>query len=99
MVKEQFRETDTIRRISHVCFGMQSAPEIEQCANIHVVASHLYNQVRSSLKILFWDENIYDSLIHFIFRKRQDFPKKMAFSIFEWEQVKKIKSAKRVEKV
>ena len=45
MVKEQFRETDTVRRISHVCFGMQSAPEIEQCANIHVVAMNLYNQV------------------------------------------------------
>ena len=48
MVKEQFRETDTVRRISHVCFGMQSALEMEQCANIHVVATNLYNQVRQS---------------------------------------------------
>ena len=46
MVKEQFRETDTVKRISHVCFGMQSAPEMEQCANIHVVDMNLYNQVR-----------------------------------------------------
>ena len=48
MVKEQFRETDTVRRISHVCFGMQSALEMEQCANIHVIATNLYNQVRQS---------------------------------------------------
>ena len=48
MVKEQFRETDTVKRISHVCFGMQSAPEMEQCANIHVVNAHLYNQVHIS---------------------------------------------------
>ena len=48
MVKEQFRETDTVRRITHVCFGMQSAPEIEQCANIHVVSHNLYNQVSLS---------------------------------------------------
>ena len=45
MVKEQFRETDTVKRISHVCFGMQSAPEMEQCSNIHVVAMNMYNQV------------------------------------------------------
>lgn len=45
MVKEQFRETDTVKRISHVRFGIQSAPEMEQCSNIHVVAPHLYNQV------------------------------------------------------
>lgn len=45
MVKEQFRETNTVKRISHVCFGMQSAPEMEQCANIHVVDKYLYNLV------------------------------------------------------
>ena len=38
-------------------------------------------------------------LLYVTFRKRQDFPKNMAYSIFEWEQVKRIKSAKRVEKV
>ncbi len=43
MVKEQFRESDTVKKISHVCFGMQSGPEIEQCANIHVVDTNLYN--------------------------------------------------------
>ena len=52
MVKEQFRETDTVKRISHVCFGMQSAPEMEQCANIHVVSMHLYNQVSESFVLL-----------------------------------------------
>ena len=45
MVKEQYRETDSVRRISHVCFGMQNSLEMEQCANIHVVATNLYNQV------------------------------------------------------
>lgn len=45
MVKEQYRETNTVKRISHVCFGMQSASEIEQCANIHVVDKHIYHLV------------------------------------------------------
>lgn len=44
MVKEQFRETDVVRRITQVCFGMQSAQEMEQCSHLHVVAKNLYNQ-------------------------------------------------------
>ena len=44
MVKEQFRETDGVRTISQVCFGMQSPQEIQQCANMQVVAKNLYNQ-------------------------------------------------------
>ncbi|XP_040568151.1 DNA-directed RNA polymerase III subunit RPC1 [Lepeophtheirus salmonis] len=43
-MKEQYRETDVIRKISHVCFGMQSSEEMEQCATIHTVAKNLYNQ-------------------------------------------------------
>ena len=50
MVKEQFRETNTVKRISHVCFGMQSAPEMEQCANIHVVDKYLYHLVSILVK-------------------------------------------------
>ena len=44
MVKEQFRETDGVRTISQVCFGMQSPQQIQQCANMQVVAKNLYNQ-------------------------------------------------------
>ena len=57
MVKEQFRETDVVRKITQVCFGMQSPEEMQQAGNIHVVAKNLYNQVslktfRSFLHIL-----------------------------------------------
>ena len=45
MVKEQFRETDVVRKITQVCFGMQSPEEMQQAGNIHVVAKNLYNQV------------------------------------------------------
>ena len=44
MVKEQFRETDGVRTLTQVCFGMQSPQEIQQCANMQVVAKNLYNQ-------------------------------------------------------
>ena len=60
MVKEQFRETDTVRRISHVCFGMQSALEMEQCANIHVVATNLYNQASQR-------KSLYRQIVQYIF--------------------------------
>ncbi len=46
MVKEQYRETDVVRRISQVCFGMQSPQQMEQAAHLQVVAKNLYNQVR-----------------------------------------------------
>ncbi len=45
MVKEQFRDTDVVRRLSQVQFGMQSPQEMEQCAHLQVVAKNLYNQV------------------------------------------------------
>ncbi|XP_035660991.1 DNA-directed RNA polymerase III subunit RPC1-like [Branchiostoma floridae] len=44
MVKEQFREADLARRISHVCFGMMSDEEMRQQSHIHVVSKNLYNQ-------------------------------------------------------
>jgi len=43
-MKEQYRESDTSHRISHVCFGMQNAGEIQKAAHIQVVAKNLYNQ-------------------------------------------------------
>jgi len=44
MVKEQYRESGLGHRISHVCFGMQSAEEVEKAAHIQVVGKNLYNQ-------------------------------------------------------
>ncbi|TRY75843.1 hypothetical protein TCAL_12658 [Tigriopus californicus] len=44
MVKDQFRDRDAVRKITHICFGMQSAQEMEQCAQLQVVAKNLYNQ-------------------------------------------------------
>ncbi|XP_043579114.1 DNA-directed RNA polymerase III subunit RPC1 isoform X2 [Bombus pyrosoma] len=44
MVKEQFRETDVARKISHVSFGVDSRHNMERQAHLHVVAKNLYNQ-------------------------------------------------------
>ncbi|XP_064369892.1 DNA-directed RNA polymerase III subunit RPC1 isoform X2 [Dromaius novaehollandiae] len=44
MVKEQFRETDVAKKISHICFGMKSAEEMRQQAHIQVVSKNLYSQ-------------------------------------------------------
>lgn len=44
MVKEQFRETDVAKKISHICFGMKSAKEMRQQAHIQVVSKNLYSQ-------------------------------------------------------
>ncbi|XP_034186947.1 DNA-directed RNA polymerase III subunit RPC1 [Osmia lignaria lignaria] len=44
MVKEQFRETDVARKISHVSFGVDSRHNMERQAHMHVVAKNLYNQ-------------------------------------------------------
>ncbi|XP_012276667.1 DNA-directed RNA polymerase III subunit RPC1 [Orussus abietinus] len=44
MVKEQFRETDVARKISHVSFGVDSRHNMERQAHIHVVAKNLYTQ-------------------------------------------------------
>ncbi|KFB44003.1 hypothetical protein ZHAS_00011833 [Anopheles sinensis] len=44
MPKEQFREADVIKKISHVSFNIDSAQQIQQEAHLHVVAKNLYNQ-------------------------------------------------------
>ncbi|XP_021335832.2 DNA-directed RNA polymerase III subunit RPC1 isoform X1 [Danio rerio] len=44
MVKEQFRETDVARKISHICFGMKSSEQMRQQAHIQVVSKNLYSQ-------------------------------------------------------
>ena len=38
MVKEQYRESGLGHRISHVCFGMQSAQEVERAAHLQVIS-------------------------------------------------------------
>ena len=37
MVKEQFRETDGVRTLTQVCFGMQSRQQVQQCAHMQVM--------------------------------------------------------------
>ncbi|VEN45805.1 unnamed protein product, partial [Callosobruchus maculatus] len=44
MPKEQYRETDVARKISHISFGVESAESMQQQSHIHVVAKNLYNQ-------------------------------------------------------
>nr|XP_032834584.1 DNA-directed RNA polymerase III subunit RPC1 isoform X1 [Petromyzon marinus] len=44
MVKEQFRETDVAKKISHICFGLQSAEQMKRQSHIHVVSKSLYSQ-------------------------------------------------------
>jgi DNA-directed RNA polymerase III subunit RPC1 len=44
MVKEQYRETDVVRKISHVSFGVDSRHNMKQQAHLHVVAKNLYSQ-------------------------------------------------------
>lgn len=44
MVKEQYRETDVARKVSHVSFGVDSRVNMERQAHIHVVAKNLYIQ-------------------------------------------------------
>ncbi|KAL0272113.1 UNVERIFIED_CONTAM: hypothetical protein PYX00_005208 [Menopon gallinae] len=44
MVKEQYREANIAKMISHVCFGVDSPQAIQQQAHIHVVGKNLYNQ-------------------------------------------------------
>ncbi|XP_053306455.1 DNA-directed RNA polymerase III subunit RPC1 isoform X2 [Spea bombifrons] len=43
-MKEQFRETDVAKKISHICFGVKSAEQIRQQAHIQVVSKNLYAQ-------------------------------------------------------
>ncbi|XP_005098920.1 DNA-directed RNA polymerase III subunit RPC1 [Aplysia californica] len=44
MVKEQFRETDLAKKISHVTFGSMSPEEMQRASHLHVVNKTLYSQ-------------------------------------------------------
>lgn len=44
MPKEQFREADVIKKISHVSFSIDSAQKIQQSSHLHVKFKSLYNQ-------------------------------------------------------
>lgn len=44
MVKEQFRETDVAMKISHLYFGIHSANDIRQAAQIQCISKNLYIQ-------------------------------------------------------
>lgn len=44
MVKEQFREVDVAKKISHVTFGLMSPNQMQQASHIHVVCNDLYSQ-------------------------------------------------------
>lgn len=44
MPKEQFREADVIKKISHVSFCIDSAQEIQQTSHLQVKQKNLYNQ-------------------------------------------------------
>ncbi|KAL8202295.1 UNVERIFIED_CONTAM: DNA-directed RNA polymerase III subunit RPC1 [Gekko kuhli] len=53
MVKEQFRETDVAKKISHICFGMKSAEEMRQQAHLQVVSKNLYSQDNNHSPLLY----------------------------------------------
>lgn len=44
MPKEQYRETDVGRKISHVTFNVDSGSDIQQAAHIRVITKNLYAQ-------------------------------------------------------
>ncbi|KAK3608217.1 hypothetical protein CHS0354_039236 [Potamilus streckersoni] len=44
MVKEQFREADIAKKISHVTFGMMNSHQMGQLSHLHVVSKNLYSQ-------------------------------------------------------
>nr|XP_009858083.1 LOW QUALITY PROTEIN: DNA-directed RNA polymerase III subunit RPC1-like [Ciona intestinalis] len=44
MVKEQYRATDVAKKISQVCFGVQTPQEMRQYAHLQVVPKILYSQ-------------------------------------------------------
>ncbi|XP_071108022.1 DNA-directed RNA polymerase III subunit RPC1-like [Haliotis cracherodii] len=53
MVKEQFREADVAKKISHVTFGMMTPQEMQQVAHIQVTCKNLYNQDGSRKPVAF----------------------------------------------
>ncbi|XP_075697917.1 DNA-directed RNA polymerase III subunit RPC1 isoform X1 [Rhinoderma darwinii] len=52
-MKEQFRETDVAKKISHICFGVKSAEQMRQQAHIQVVSKSLYSQDNSRTPLPF----------------------------------------------
>jgi len=44
MVKEQYRESDVAKKISKLCFGVQSAQEMRQYSHLQCVSKNLYTQ-------------------------------------------------------
>ncbi|XP_076056979.1 RNA polymerase III subunit A [Oratosquilla oratoria] len=42
-MKEQYRETDVVRNITEIQFGILSAQGMQQASHVHVVSSELYN--------------------------------------------------------
>lgn len=44
MVKEQFREADVAKKISHVTFGLMTADQMGQYSHLQVVSKNLYSQ-------------------------------------------------------
>lgn len=44
MVKEQFREADVAKKISHVTFGLLNSHQMQQLSHLHVVSKNLYSQ-------------------------------------------------------
>ncbi|ROT82447.1 putative DNA-directed RNA polymerase III subunit RPC1 [Penaeus vannamei] len=42
-MKEQYRETDVVRNILDIQFGVLSAQDMQQCSHAHIVSSELYN--------------------------------------------------------
>ncbi|XP_060588259.1 DNA-directed RNA polymerase III subunit RPC1-like [Ruditapes philippinarum] len=44
MVKEQFREADVAKKISHVTFGLMTSDQMGQYSHLHVVSKNLYSQ-------------------------------------------------------
>ncbi|WAQ96885.1 RPC1-like protein [Mya arenaria] len=53
MVKEQFREADVAKKISHVTFGMMTADQMAQYAHLQVVSKNLYSQDGQRKPILY----------------------------------------------
>lgn len=54
MPKEQYREADVIKKISHVSFCIDSAQNIQQTSHIQVKQRHLYDthdQNRTPLEV------------------------------------------------
>ncbi|XP_008558065.1 DNA-directed RNA polymerase III subunit RPC1 [Microplitis demolitor] len=49
MVKEQYRETDVAKKISHVTFGVNSHHDIARQAHINVVCQQLYSEQDHSI--------------------------------------------------